>query len=313
MLELILIVVALGIFEMITSLDNAVINAEVLSTVSHKLRRFFLTWGVLFAVFAMRGLLPLLIVMVSHPGTGIIEALTFSFDESAPALFASSTSALQIAGGVFLVCIFLHWLFMEPKIYGLHAERFFHRLNVWFYAVVSVFLLALVWFAIQANSWMAFGAVAGSTIFFIVHGFRLNAEKVEHEMIHGKSGMSGWSKILYLEAIDASFSIDGVIGAFAFTFYIPLIIIGNGLGAVAVRQLTVANIDKIKKYKYLKHGAMYSIFALGLVMIAESFGTHVPTWFAPVIMFAALGFFFWKSRKELKLPSVKSDKAVTVV
>jgi len=297
--EAILTVIGLGIFEMITSVDNAVINAEVLSAVSQKLRKFFVTWGVLFAVFLLRGGLPLAIVMLSNPGIGVIEALTFTFDGNTMHAFESSASVLQIAGGVFLLFTFLHWLFIEPKIYGLHAERFFFRLNVWFYAVVSVLLMALVWFSIQANEWMAFGAVAGSTIFFIVHGFRLNAEKIEHEMLHDKGGMSGWSKIFYLEAIDASFSIDGVIGAFAFTFSIPLIIIGNGIGAIAVRQLTVANIDRIKKYKYLKHGAMYSILALGIVMIAESFGAAVPSWFAPAVTFLALGYFFWKSRREL--------------
>ncbi len=294
--ELLLIVIGLGLFEMITSVDNAVINAEVLSTVSKKLRRWFLSWGLIFAVFLMRGLLPLAIVMIANPGLGVMEALTFSAEGTEA--FEASASVLQIAGGVFLVLIFLHWLFIEPKVYGLHAERFFHRLGVWFYAVVSVFLMILVWFAIQANDLMAFGAVTGSTIFFIVHGFRLNAEKIEEEMLHGKS-MSGWSKIFYLEAIDASFSIDGVIGAFAFTFSVPLIILGNGLGAIAVRQLTVSNIDRIKRYKYLKHGAMYSILMLGIVMIAESFGAEIPSWFTPVITVGALGYFFWKSKREI--------------
>jgi hypothetical protein len=300
--EIILIVIGLGLFEMITSIDNAVINAEVLGTLPQRMRKWFLTWGILFAVFLMRGVLPLVIVMVAQPGLGIMEALTFAFDEQSAAAFEASSQVLLIAGGVFLVFVFLHWLFIEPKIYGLHAERFFHRLNVWFYAVVSIFLMALVWFALQANALMAFGAVAGSTLFFIVHGFRLNAEKLEHEMMHGK-GMSAWSRVFYLEAIDASFSIDGVVGAFAFTLSVPLIILGNGLGAIAVRQLTVANIERIKKYKYLKHGAMYSIFVLGGIMIAESFGFHPPTWLPPIFMFGILGYFFWKSKREISSPS----------
>jgi len=295
MLELLLIIIGLGLFEMITSVDNAVINAEVLSTVSRRMRRWFLTWGMLFAVFVIRGLLPLAIVMISNPGLGIEQAITF---DASGAAFEDSTSILLIAGGIFLILVFLHWLFMEPKVYGLHAERFFHKLNVWFYAVVSVFLMVLVWFAIQINALMAFGAVTGSTAFFIVHGFRLSAEKAEEELIH-KRGMSDWSKIFYLEAIDASFSIDGVIGAFAFTLSVPIIIIGNGLGAIAVRQLTVANIDRIKKYKYLKHGAMYSIFVLGIVMIAESFGMHVPSWISPATTLIILGYFFWRSVKEI--------------
>lgn len=291
LLDMLVIIIGLSLFEMITSVDNAVINAEVLSTVSQKMRRWFLTWGMLFAVFIMRGLLPLLIVMAAFPGTGLLEALTFS--ASAEALEASS-AVLLMTGGVFLVFVFLHWLFIEPKIYGLHGERFFHGLNVWFYAVISIFLVVVVWFALPSMT--AFGAVLGSTIFFIVNGFRLNAEKIEHEMVH-KKGMSEWSKILYLEAIDASFSIDGVVGAFAFTFSVPLIILGNGLGALAVRQLTVANIEHIKRFKYLKHGAMYSIFILGMIMIAEAFGAYVPSWLSPASAITVMGYFFWRSVK----------------
>jgi|SRR3989339_1365324 len=290
-------IVGLIIFEIITSIDNAVINAEVLGTVSEKMKKWFLTWGMLFAVGLMRGLLPLVLVMATHPDLGIFEALTFGLEGNSEEI-QQSVGVLLMGGGVFLIFIFLHWLFMEPKAYGLHGEKFFHRHSVWFYAVVSVFLTLLVWAAITADPWLALGAVVGSTIFFIVNGFRLNAEKVEREMIH-KKGLSDWSKIMYLEAIDASFSIDGVVGAFAFTVVVPLIIIGNGIGAIAVRQLTVHNIEKIKKYKYIKHGAMYSIAALGFIMIAESFGMHIPGGLAPVITFIFLGYFFWKSKKEM--------------
>jgi hypothetical protein len=309
-----LTIAGLAMFEIITSLDNAVINAEVLTTVSARLRRFFLTWGILVAVFLVRGLLPLVLVMAAHPGLGLYEALTYGLDGNT-GVFEASAGPLLIAGGVFLVFVFLHWLFMEPKIYGLHAERFFHRLNVWFYAAVSIFLAVLVWYAIKLDPILAFGAVVGSTGFFIIHGFRQNAEKMEHTMLHGKDGkggkdLAGWSKILYLEAIDASFSIDGVVGAFAFTLVVPFIIIGNGIGAIAVRELTVKNIEAIKKYRYLKHGAMYSIFALGMIMILDSFGYHVPQWLAPLVTFASLGYFFWKSKKEINVPLMDAKAPV---
>ena len=78
--------------------------------------------------------------------------------------------------------------------------------------------------------------------------------------------------------IDATFSIDGVVGAFAFTMAVPLIIIGNGLGAFIVREMTVRNVDKIKKYIYLKDGAMYSILILGCITILDSFGFSIPFW-----------------------------------
>ena len=145
---------------------------------------------------------------------------------------------------------------------------------------------------------MAFGAVIGSTAFFITHGFKQNAEKMEHEMMH-KGNLTDWAKIFYLEVIDATFSIDGVLGAFAFTLSVPLILIGNGIGAIVVRQLTVGNIENVKKYVYLKNGAMYSVFALGIVMLVDSFGVHVPSWIAPVITISILAYFFYKSKREL--------------
>ena len=161
-------------------------------------------------------------------------------------------------------------------------------------------MAVIVWLAIKANPLMAFGAVVGSTAFFITHGFKENAEKVEREMLEGSSNMTDLSKIFYLEVIDATFSIDGILGAFAFTFSIPLILIGNGIGALAVRQFTISNIENVKKYKYLKNGAMYSIFALGLIMILHSFHINIPSWFSPVITFAIIGYFFWKSFREIK-------------
>jgi hypothetical protein len=76
---------------------------------------------------------------------------------------------------------------------------------------------------------------------------------------------------------------------------VPLILLGNGIGAFVVREFTVGNIDRIRKYPYLKNGAMYSILALGLIMVLDSFGVHIPSWVSPVITFAVIGFFFWKS------------------
>lgn len=245
---MILIVAGLCLFETITSVDNAIINAEVLSTMQQKARKWFLIWGLLFAVFVIRGLLPWLIVWASTPSLGPIGSLTATFSNDPKILEAieMSSPVLLIGGGIFLIFLFLHWLFIEPKNYGLTGERFFQKKGVWFFAIVSVLLSLIVWFALQRNPMMAFGAVVGSTAFFIVHGFKQNAEQRETQLMD--KGISDISKIFYLEVIDATFSIDGVLGAFAFTLSVPLILIGNGLGAVVVRQLTVGNIDRIKKY-----------------------------------------------------------------
>ena len=298
----ILIVSGLALFEIIISIDNAIINAEVLSTMSEKGKKWFLFWGILIAVFLVRGLLPWMILWISTPGLGFLGSFTASFSSDPAVIKAMQDSApvLLVGGGTFLVFLFFHWLFLEHKHYGLIGEEFIQKQGVWFFAVVSVLLVTIVWISIKLNPLMALGAVIGSSAFFISHGFKENAEQAEKRMLDNATAMSDISKIFYLEVIDMSFSIDGVLGAFAFTFVIPLILVGNGIGAITVRQLTVANIDKVKRYKYLKNGAMYSILILGCVMIGHSFGLHIPDWFSPVTTFCIIGYFFWKSLKALK-------------
>lgn len=297
--SVLIIVGGLVLFEVITSIDNAVINAEVLSTMQQKARKWFLLWGMLFAVFVVRGLLPWAIVWASLPGLGPIGALTatFSSDPKVHEAIDASSPILLVGGGTFLVFLFFHWLFIEPKNYGLKGERFFQAQSAWFYAIVSLLLAIIVWFSLKQNELMAFGAVLGSTAFFITHGFKQNAEAEEKKLM--QKGRSDWSKILYLEAIDTTFSIDGVLGAFAFTLSVPLILLGNGIGAIVLRQLTVGNIDRIKQYAYLKNGAMYSILFLGSIMILDSFGFHIPHWISPVITTIVVAYFFFKSRKAM--------------
>ncbi len=295
----VLVVLGLMVFEIVSSIDNAIINAEVLSTMGARAKRFFLTWGLFFAVFLVRGLLPWLIVWATVPSLGFFGALTatFSNDPQVHGAIALASPILLMGGGVFLLFLFLHWIFLEDKCIGFHCERFAARHGVWFFAVVSIVLATIVWFALKQNTMLGFGAVIGSTIFFITHGFRKQAEEAEKGLLTSPS--SDWSKVLFLEVIDLSFSIDGVLGAFAFTLSVPLILLGNGIGALVVRQLTMANMNRVKRYVYLKNGAMYSICVLGLVMIAEGFGTHVPSWVSPLVTIAFVGYFFERSRRHL--------------
>jgi uncharacterized protein len=294
--SIIVIVIGLCLFETISSIDNAIINAEVLSTMGRKACRWFLFWGIIFAVFVVRGLLPWVIVWAATPGVGPVDALTatFSNDPSVAETIKKSSPILLIGGGTFLVFLFIHWLFLETKHFGIRIEKFFYDKGIWFYSVISIALAALVWYAMKKDPIMAFGAILGSSAFFISNGFKINAEQNEQKLMK-KGNMSDISKILYLEIIDMTFSIDGVLGAFAFTLSVPIILLGNGLGAIVVRQLTVGNIDRIKKYVFLKNGAMYSIFFLGAIMIAHSFGAHVPEWLSPVVTFTVIIFFFLKS------------------
>lgn len=304
-LSIILIIAGLALFETITSIDNAIINAEVLTTMSERAKKWFLTYGLLVAVFLLRGILPFAIVWAVNPSMNPLEMVkaTFSGDPAIHQAIERSAPVLLSGGGIFLVFLFFHWLFLEPKNVGLKGEKFFYSQGVWFYALVSAILAAVVWFSLRSDPLMAFGAVIGSTVFFITHGFKENAAKAEAELLKENSAESDLSKIFYLEAIDATFSIDGVLGAFAFTLLVPLILIGNGIGAFIVRELTIKNVDKIKKYAYLKNGAMYSVFCLGIIMLLDSFKFHIPEWLSPVVTIAVVGFFYLKSRRVMNKPA----------
>ncbi len=300
--EILIVVFGLCIFEIVSSIDNAIINANILKTLPERFRRIFLVWGIIFAVFAVRGLLPFVIVWLTDPSLSIIQVFSaaFSSNEVVSASLEKSRPLLLLGGGSYLFLVFASWLFLEEKKYAFKTERFIHKQGVWFYAIASIFTTLMVYYSIQYNPMLALAGTIGISAFFITDGFKKNAEEKEREMVSGSSNMSAWSKILYLEAIDASFSIDGVIGAFAFTMSIPLIIIGNGLGALIVREMTVKGIDRISKYAFLKNGAMYAVGVLGSVMILEAFGQHFPFWFIPLCSFSVLAFFMVLSIKDIK-------------
>ena len=131
-LSLVLIGVGLAMFEIIISVDNAIINAEVLGTMSKKARKWFLLWGIIIAVFLVRGLLPWIIVWASNPSFGFFGSFTASFssDPHVKEIIEQSAPILLAGGGTFLIFLFFHWLFLEPKHYGLAGEELIHRHGV---------------------------------------------------------------------------------------------------------------------------------------------------------------------------------------
>jgi len=295
-----IVILGLCLFEVISSVDNAVVNAHVLKTISPKYRKIFITWGLIFAVFVVRGILPFIIVWLANPGLSVGEVFTaaFSNKQDIANYLNQSKPFLLLGGGMYLLLVFLGWLFLEEKKYVFLAEHFIHRQGMWFYAVSSLLFTLIIYFSIKANPMLALAASIGTTLFFITDGFKKNAEDKEKQL--ASSHMSAWSKIIYLEVLDISFSIDGVIGAFAFTLSIPLIIIGNGIGAFVVREFTIRGLNLINKFAYLKNGAMYSIGMLGAIMLLESFGREFPFWLAPLNTFLLLGIFLFLSYREIQ-------------
>ncbi len=300
--EAIIVILGLCVFEIISSVDNAIVNAHVLKTMPEKFRKIFLFWGILIAVFLVRGILPFLIVWLANTDLGLVEVIKFSFSND-PAIkdaLEESKPLLLSGGGIYLLFVALSWLFLEKKKYAFLVEHIIFHQGVWFYAIASVFFTVMIGLSVSmGNPAMALSTSIGATAFFITDGLKKNAEEKGKQLLKS-SDMGAWSKIMYLEVLDASFSIDGVIGAFAFTIYVPLILIGNGLGAFVVREITIRGINLISKFAYLKNGAMYSIGVLGAVMILESFGKEFPFWFAPLATVSLLAFFLYLSYREGK-------------
>ncbi len=144
------VIAGLCLFETISSIDNAIINAEVLATMDRWAQRWFLIWGLLIAVAGIRFLLPWVIVWATVPELGPIEAITATFSDDPAVIEAIERSApvLLMFGGTFLVFLFFHWLFLEDKHYGLRGERYIRTRGVWFFAVVSILLSPIVTFMI---------------------------------------------------------------------------------------------------------------------------------------------------------------------
>lgn len=320
MFAILLTLLGLVLFEVISSIDNAVVNADVLATMkSKKAKRFFLTWGIIFAIFVVRGFLPSTIVFFADPNIGVLGALQAIWQSETEVTIAVEAVApiIMIAGGVFLILLWAHWLFLEDKKFGLPHEWYVQTYGaVWFYSISALLLVGVIY---EINSrgldnplHLALASSIGFTAFFITQGFKDNAEVIEERLIASgeQSTMSDWAKVFFLEVIDLAFSVDGVIGAFAFTTVVPLILVGNGIGAIVVRQLTMMNVERIRSYSYLKNGAMYSIGFLGLVMVMEAFGAHVKSWVSPAVTFIVVGYFFWRSVAENKLASNMSEKII---
>lgn len=264
-------------------------------------RRRFLFFGIVTSVFAVRFLIPILIVWISAPYLTFREIL-MSFVGGSPATTAAIESVkplILIFGGVFLLYLYFHWLFLEEKD-PLFVERYLSREHgAWFFAFAAVILVLIMYFA-RYDPMMMLSAAVGSATFFILYGLRQTAE--EQSRTGGSADLSDLSKFIYLEVLDATFSFDGILGAFAFTTNLLLVLIGLGIGALVVRRLTVEGIETVSRYRYLKNGALTSIGFLGFFMLIESYGFELSSYVPIGVTFLLIGVAFIWSLKEMKEP-----------
>ena len=300
-LDAAVIIVGLVVFEIINSVDNSIINANILGEMGKIWRKRFLVVGILTSVFLVRFILPFIILWLSSPQLSAMDAVrsfTGTGNEATAAAVEAQKPVILIFGGVFLLYLYWHWVFLEKK-YPLFLERFVKKeFGIWFFGFAAISLVVIMSLA-RFSPNMMIAAALGSATFFILYGFKENSEKAEKRILKG-TGVGDISKFLYLEILDATFSFDGVIGAFAFTTNVIYILIGLGIGAIVVRQLTVRGIKHIGKYRWLKNGAMTSIGFLGLFMLFESFGTELPAYIPTAATFIFLGIAFYKSHIYLK-------------
>jgi hypothetical protein len=262
----------LGIMEVSLSFDNAVVNASVLRYMEEKWRRYFLTWGILIAVFGMRLLFPLLIIALAT-GLGLGEVVKMAF--TLPEEYAHHVQAAHVEiaafGGVFLLLVFLGFLFNEGKTLhwlGVVEEKLAAAGKVESIEIVVALLALMVVqvFLPEAERLDALIAGIWGIIAFTLTDGLSDAFAVSAAPI--RSGIMGF---MYLQVLDASFSLDGVVGAFAITKDVVVIMLGLGVGAMFVRSLTVFLVHKgtLEQYVFLEHGAFYAIGALALIMLTS--------------------------------------------
>ena len=275
-LEFVLITLILGIMELSLSFDNAVVNATVLQKMTPIWQHRFLTWGILIAVFGMRFLFPLLIVAVVA-GMGFAEVVTLAFND--PETYSERLTEAHVSisafGGSFLMLVFLsyfldpdkgvHWLgkFEEwlGKLGSVQAVQIF---------LTGIFLLLAVHYLVPTEEQFAglMSGVIGILVYILVKGLS-NLFEAEEAAVMGEVARGGFLSFLYLEVLDASFSLDGVIGAFAITKEIVVISLGLAIGAVFVRSFTLLMVHQgtLQTYRFLEHGAHYGIGSLALIML----------------------------------------------
>lgn len=299
-----IIAAILGVMEVSLSFDNAVVNAVKLKTMDNFWRKMFLTVGILIAVFGMRLLFPVVIVAIAT-GLGFKNVALLAINnptEYSKHLIASHTQ-ISAFGGMFLLLVFLSFLFDDAR--ELHwlgkiEERLARlgKLDMIAAIVALLTLLILQRFLHPEERLGAMIAGVGGVVLFIAVDslsslFETEAEEASQVQSAFRSGLTG---LLYLEVLDASFSFDGVIGAFAITNDVVIIMLGLAIGAMFVRSMTVFLVRKgtLDEYVYLEHGAHYAIGALALIMLSSSV-YQVPEIVTGLIGVAFIGVSLWSS------------------
>ena len=282
-LTCVFIAVVLGILEVSLSFDNAVVNAMKLEKMSHKWRHRFLTWGIVIAVFGMRFLFPILVVSI-FAKLKMLEVANIALTNADKyAYYLHQTHAPIVTfGGMFLIMLFLNYFFnhekqvhwIKPVEYWLAHFDHIKGIEV----IISLLMLLATQNVVPSEQkiHVMIAGISGIITYLAIDGFTHYLEKHEEMRLAScaakGAGCTGLISFLYLELIDASFSLDGVLGAFALSKDIIIISIGLAIGAMFVRSLTIMLVEKktLAKFLYLEHGAHWAIGALACLMLVST-------------------------------------------
>ena len=303
-IALVVTAAVLAVLEVTLSFDNAVVNAKYLKKMSLLWQKLFLTVGILIAVFGMRLVFPIVIVAVTADlGMREVVDLALNDSEAYAEELEQAQPSIYSFGGVFLLMIFLDWVFGEKEVKWLRPlestlERF-GKLGQLSVLVASLLIVILASVAPGEDSTkILFSGLIGLVTYLFVSGldtfFDQEADEADEAVPTSAVsnngappegggpglatyGKAGFSTFLYLEVLDASFSFDGVIGAFAISSNVLVIAAGLGIGAVFVRSMTVYLVRQgtLGEYRYLEHGAHWAIGALATILLLE-LKYHIP-------------------------------------
>lgn len=292
----------LSVLEVSLSFDNAVVNAIVLKKMTPLWQHRFLTWGIAIAVFGMRLIFPLALVGIMgniNPFDALVLAATKP-DEYAKIMLSAHVS-IAAYGGAFLLMVALKYFFEEGKeVFWIRAieKPISHlgRMEAVEIAITLIFLYVFSQYQVEHEK-MSFliSGIWGVVTYVAVDGVGafLQSPDETDQLDLNKASMG---MFLYLEVLDASFSFDGVVGAFAVTNNLFIIMIGLGIGAMFVRSLTIMLVDKgtLAEYRYLEHGAFYAIGALALIMFMGTI-QHIPEVITGLIGAFLIALSLWSS------------------
>lgn len=316
------IVLILSILETSLSFDNAVVNATVLKDMDAVWRKRFMTWGMLIAVFGMRVVFPVIIVAIIA-WISPWEALSMAIGRPDDYAAALTSAHITVAGfgGTFLMMVFFKFFLDKEK--DVHWVKLIEKplTKIGKMEAAEIALTLIVSYGVSRFLASAdqlpfiLSCIAGLVTYVVVDGFASLLESDDKEGHHSATqavARTGFASFMYLEVLDASFSFDGVIGAFALSNNIFIIAIGLGVGAMFVRSMTIMLVEKetLDQFRYLEHGAFWAIGALATIMFLGTI-THISEVITGLIGAGFIGLALWSSIRYNKRQALENsgDKA----